>query len=98
MVHDVRTGKKIAALRSYNGNTVGCVAFSPDGRRLATSGMGHCVVVWDLESGRESLTFRGHRDQVLSLAFSPEGDRLASGSRDGTVRIWDLRQFEPAAD
>ena len=97
-VRDVQTGKEIIALRSSAGDPIICVAFSPDGRRFATTGVGHCVVVWDLDSGRESLTFRGHRDKVLSLAFSPDGDRLASGSSDGTVRIWDVRPFEKTRD
>jgi WD40 repeat protein/tetratricopeptide (TPR) repeat protein/tRNA A-37 threonylcarbamoyl transferase component Bud32 len=76
------------------------VAFSPDGRRLAsasgtwgTAEPGE-VKVWDAATGRELRTFRGHTAPVMSVAFSPDGRRLASGSASwgntlGEVKVWD---------
>ena len=58
------------------------VAFSPDGKRLASASEDQTVKVWDATSGQETLTLKGHTDWVLSVAFSPDGKRLASASED----------------
>jgi WD40 repeat protein len=65
------------------------LVFSPDGRRVASAGCDHAVVVHDADSGRLVRTLAGHRDKVLTLAWSPDGGRLASGGLDGTIRLWD---------
>ena len=73
------------------------VAFSPDGKRLASGSIDGKVKVWDALSGQETLTLKGHSDGVNSVAFSPDGKRLASGSADQTVKLWDAQPRSQAS-
>jgi WD40 repeat protein len=50
--------------------------------------MDHTVTIWDVKTGNEAITLRGHTGPVWSVAFSPDGQRLLTSSRDGTVRTW----------
>ena len=72
---------------------VNSIAFSPDGRQLASSAFDGTVRIWELESG-ESRVLEGRTGGVISVAYSPDGRQLAGGASDGTVRIWDLSSGE----
>src|SRR5437667_12906614 len=67
------------------------LAFSPDGQRLASGSRDSTVKVWEVATGKEVFTLRGHTEPVFSVAFSPNGRRLASSSYDRTVKLWDAR-------
>jgi len=58
------------------------VAWSPDGRRLATASEDNTGKVWDTATSQELLTLRGHPGPVKSVAWSPDGKRLATASSD----------------
>jgi hypothetical protein len=64
------------------------VAYSPDGKCLATASGDKTAKVWDAESGKELQTLRGHTDAVRSVAYSPDGTRLATPSYDGTTQVY----------
>jgi WD40 repeat protein len=64
------------------------VAFSADGKWLATGGTDSTIRVWNLETKAPPLELKGHTDWISGLAFSPDGKLLASSSADRTARIW----------
>src|SRR5262245_55895568 len=68
---------------------VGGVAFSPDGKILATASGDKTVKLWDPATGKERATLKGHEDCVTCVAFTPDGGLLASGGFDKTVRVWE---------
>ena len=67
------------------------VAFSPDGKVLATAGWDHAVGLWEMPSGKEIRKLEGHTDNVWPVVFSPDGTTLATAGRDGTIRLWDWK-------
>jgi tetratricopeptide (TPR) repeat protein len=72
------------------------VAWSPDGKRLASVGADFLVIAWDADTGRKLSTMRGHNDFVEAVVWSPDGTRLASAGIDNSVRIWDPQTGEEA--
>lgn len=68
---------------------VTAIAFSPDGRRLATGSYDNAVRLWDVPAGQEELKLTGHQKMITAIAFSPDGHHLASGSADGSFVVSD---------
>lgn len=74
----------------YPGTRLYSLAFSPDGKILASEGSGAVIKLWNVVTGQELKSFEGHKADIYSLAFSPDGKTLASGSLDKTIRLWDV--------
>jgi WD40 repeat protein len=70
--------------------TVTSLAFSRNGRWLASGSLDHTIKLWSLPEGRELTTLRDHHKAVNSVQFHPEGSVLASGSHDGQVKLWNF--------
>ena len=85
---DVATGGQIGIL-SGHGKGVSQVAFSRDGRLLASSSTDNSIRIWDVASRRALRTFAGHTANIESLDFSPDARLLASASEDGGTFLWD---------
>jgi eukaryotic-like serine/threonine-protein kinase len=87
-VWDVATEKELCSFSSQN-DLMMCLAFSPDGERVASTGYDQIVHVWDATTAQEVTALTGHSWPIFAVAFSPDGRHLASGGGDSTVRIWD---------
>lgn len=103
-LRDVATGKERLRLRAHDIKNryerrldtqelkwgVNWVAFSPNGKLLASAGSDDKILLWDVATGAEVGRFEGHQGSVYCVAFSPDGKVLASASGDDTVLLWDV--------
>jgi WD40 repeat protein len=101
-IWEAATGREVRALRAPqtgDKDRIQAVAFSPDGRWLASAEKGQLhygdinngvVRIWDANDGRPLAVCRGHRRQVYFVAFSPDGKQMASSGDDGMVWVWEV--------
>lgn len=78
-------------------NSIYSIAFSPDGRTLASASYDKSIKLWDLQSKKEIATLTGPSGYVGDVAFSPDGQTLAFASRNKTIKLWDLQSKKEIA-
>jgi WD40 repeat protein len=92
-VWNADTGETLTTYTEHSENAR-ALAWSPDGRFIASGGGDQSVRIWEALSGKTLLTLRGHQESVTTVAWSPDGRTVASGSWDKTIRVWDAATGE----
>jgi WD40 repeat protein len=85
---NVRTGEQLGKLPLENA-FVSVMAFTPDGKTLATGGGDQVIRLWDAKEGREKSLASGHQGPVSAVAVAPDGRTFATAGADATIRLWD---------
>ena len=96
-VHDARTGEKkqtmelpaTTAETPKNGRFAHCVAYSPDGKRIACGASDGTVAIFDVKTGKCASSLTGHASPVRDLTFSPDGKTLYTACDDGYAHVYD---------
>ncbi len=90
---DVASGRELGAIKGH-GRGVSKVAFSRDGKMLASGGSDNTIKIWDVANRTELRTLTGHTSGIESIDFTPDGRLLASASDDGSTFLWDTKTGE----
>jgi WD40 repeat protein/serine/threonine protein kinase/tetratricopeptide (TPR) repeat protein len=87
-IWDATTGREVLTSKGST-QWIGSVAWSPDGRHIASGNGDKTIRIWDAKTGEELRTLKGHAQWVNNVAWSPDSQRIVSGSGDKTLKIWD---------
>ncbi len=90
---DPSTTRQKGILKGHVGSVL-TIAFSDDGKTIATGSIDNTVRIWDSVTKEQIALFEGHKSSVACVAYSPDGKTLASGSGDGTILLWDVTSLK----
>ena len=91
IIWDMLTGAVVHTFKGHKAPIIS-LAFSTDGKQLASGSRDKTAKVWDVESGKEIFTLNDHSNVVRAVSFSPDGSRLVTASHDTSAKIWDWRE------
>ncbi|MBF0119851.1 MAG: YjbE family putative metal transport protein [Desulfobacterales bacterium] len=94
---DTQNGKEISVFKGHS-DIVTAVAFSSDGKTLASGSKDETIKIWDIATNKELALLKGHSGIINSLSFSSDGSKIASGGKDAAVKIWDIKTSKELAD
>ena len=86
-VWDLERSQRLLTLPGHVGGAV-AMAFSPDGRLIASGGRDRFARIWSAETGEQLFLLSGHRDHVTSLAFTGDGRSLVTAGPDKFTKLW----------
>lgn len=86
-------GERVKKLKGHK-EDVRCVAFSPDGTKVASGSHDNSVIIWDLATGKVLSILRGHTNNIMSVSFTPDGKKIISAGQDNLVIAWDASSGE----
>lgn len=89
-LYDVATGDSTAAFDRDDDNVITSVMYSPDGKTIASWGLGNIIQLWDVANRRVRAVLIGAADMVETVAYHPKGTSVAAGGDDKTIRVWKL--------
>jgi WD40 repeat protein len=92
---DLTKNKQKAILKGDHASWLAALAFSPDGKLIASAGDDKTAKVWDVATGKVTATLKGHTGIVNGVAFSPDSQSLITVSADKTVRLWTSTSKSP---
>ncbi|CDN16035.1 WD-40 repeat protein [Richelia intracellularis] len=88
---ETQRGKEIYTLKGHN-DDIFAVAFSPNGKTLASGSYDKTIKFWQVDTGREFNTFAENHGAIYCLAFSPDGKIMASGNGNKTILLLPFEQ------
>ncbi len=92
-LYDIVTGEDKHILKGDQ-DFITSIAFSPDGKTIASGSRDKTIYLWDVDTGTHKQTLEGHPDEVTRVSFSPDGNTLISVCKDMTIYYWDISTGE----